>query len=448
MGRIRSVHPALWTDEDFVELSPVARLLFIGLQNESDDQGVFEWKPKTIKMRLLPADSVDIDSLLEELEEGGRVLRFAADGRIYGCVRKFCKWQRPKKPVAVHPLPEGARAFVGLVAPEADQTSALRKAKWVEQDGCCFHCGEAISYYTRKATSLELIPRTPACDGVQDDDDDVVAACRSCAKSGDGALDSETPAKTVFAPANELFAPAKVARKNQMEEGGDKMEEKEESKSRASLDAAASPKPKPAQASLLPEPDKPPPTPGQILWTDGLDIYCRLTDSVPAKIRPAFRKLEQIAGGEALMEVLRDCEKNPPRNAYSWIKSACEARAKTAKVRLVIDNDPLDFFGIQAFCRELPGVTPTEHPVDKRNGKWMWRDYVIDRALRNVMEATGLPDSWRGDLSIVTAWIEAGLRPSHDIVPVIKRVVNAGRFDASKPLAYFNPMLAGERGAA
>ena len=45
MARIRSVHPGLWTDEAFVSVSMTARLLAIGLWNQCDDQGAFEWKP-------------------------------------------------------------------------------------------------------------------------------------------------------------------------------------------------------------------------------------------------------------------------------------------------------------------------------------------------------------------------------------------------------------------
>ena len=39
MARIRTVKPDIWTDEKFVELSPLARLLFIGLWNFADDEG-------------------------------------------------------------------------------------------------------------------------------------------------------------------------------------------------------------------------------------------------------------------------------------------------------------------------------------------------------------------------------------------------------------------------
>jgi hypothetical protein len=222
-----------------------------------------------------------------------------------------------------------------------------------------------------------------------------------------------------------------------------------EEKSRPSSDAVASPKP--TQASLLPEPPKPPPTTGQLLWSEGLDTFCRLTGGSPSKARPAFRKLELIAGPEALLDVLRDCAENPPRQAFSWITKACEERAKKAAgPRLVFSQeiDPMDDWGVQAFCQSLPGVKPTEHPMDKPHGKWFWNNLIIDNCLRKIMAATGLPGSWRGDMSIILSWLESGLSASNDIVPAIQRVVNAGRFDANKPLAYFNPMLTSTKGAA
>lgn len=113
MARIRSVHPGLWTDEAFVTVSPPARLLFIGLWNEADDQGVFEWKPITLKMRLAPADAVDTTALLNELLVRQMIMRFQNGEKTYGAIRNFRRYQRPEKPKAVHPLPDEAAAFVG-----------------------------------------------------------------------------------------------------------------------------------------------------------------------------------------------------------------------------------------------------------------------------------------------------------------------------------------------
>lgn len=68
MPKIRGVKPDLWTDENFVELSPYARLLWIGLWNFACDNGHLQDKSKQIKMRILPTDDVNCADLLREIE--------------------------------------------------------------------------------------------------------------------------------------------------------------------------------------------------------------------------------------------------------------------------------------------------------------------------------------------------------------------------------------------
>ena len=80
MAKIRGFKPDLWTDEDFVELSPFARLLWLGLWNYSCDNGHVADKPKQIKMRVLPTDDVNCAELLREIESQGLIER--ADGWI------------------------------------------------------------------------------------------------------------------------------------------------------------------------------------------------------------------------------------------------------------------------------------------------------------------------------------------------------------------------------
>jgi hypothetical protein len=98
MARIRSIHPALFTDEAFAGLSMAARVLLLGLWTEADDQGVFDWKPITIKMRIMPVDNVDVPSLLIELEDADVIRGFVQDSKSFGAIRNFCKFQRPKTP--------------------------------------------------------------------------------------------------------------------------------------------------------------------------------------------------------------------------------------------------------------------------------------------------------------------------------------------------------------
>lgn len=114
MARIRSIHPGIWTDEDFASLSLAARVLYFGILTESDDNGIFEWKPTGLKMRIFPADKIDVEPLLEELYRGDKLESFKVEGKTYGAVRNFRKYQRPKKPNCRFPIPDDWRTYVGL----------------------------------------------------------------------------------------------------------------------------------------------------------------------------------------------------------------------------------------------------------------------------------------------------------------------------------------------
>lgn len=113
MARIRSVHPGLFTDEAFMSASPHARLLILGIWCEAWDDGVFDWKPLTLKARIFPVDAVDVPALLSELVSLNFVSTFRVDGKDYGAVRNFQKYQRPKKPNSSGLLPESLRSYVG-----------------------------------------------------------------------------------------------------------------------------------------------------------------------------------------------------------------------------------------------------------------------------------------------------------------------------------------------
>lgn len=112
MPRIRSLHPGLFTDENYACLSFAARELLKGLWVEADDSGIFEWKPLTLKMRIFPADQVDVPDLLAELERAW-VRRFEVGGKSFGACKNFCRYQRPKKPNSIHPVPEEIKPYVG-----------------------------------------------------------------------------------------------------------------------------------------------------------------------------------------------------------------------------------------------------------------------------------------------------------------------------------------------
>jgi hypothetical protein len=67
VARIRTVKPDFFTSDDICALSPLARLLYIGLWCEADREGRLVWQPRTFKRRYLPDDQCDIEAVCKEL---------------------------------------------------------------------------------------------------------------------------------------------------------------------------------------------------------------------------------------------------------------------------------------------------------------------------------------------------------------------------------------------
>lgn len=97
MARARNIKPGFFRNADLVELSFEARLLFIGLWTIADREGRLEDRPKQIKMELFPADNMDCDGLLNDLQKIGVIDRYEADGKGYIQVLNFSKHQNPHK---------------------------------------------------------------------------------------------------------------------------------------------------------------------------------------------------------------------------------------------------------------------------------------------------------------------------------------------------------------
>jgi len=118
MARIRSIKPEFWTDEKVVAVSPLARLVFIGLWNFVDDHGRIPYSPLRLKMQILPADSADFPQLLAEISEIGLVTIYAVDDKQYLQVNGFDKHQkidkRAKSKYPDPPIPANSRRNLPL----------------------------------------------------------------------------------------------------------------------------------------------------------------------------------------------------------------------------------------------------------------------------------------------------------------------------------------------
>lgn len=117
MPRARNIKPSFFTNEDLVELPLGTRLLFIGLWTLCDREGRFKDKPKTIKLNLFPADNINIDKALDQLQEKKFILRYVVDGERYILVYNFTKHQTPhvKESASTIPAPVEHGASTGQI---------------------------------------------------------------------------------------------------------------------------------------------------------------------------------------------------------------------------------------------------------------------------------------------------------------------------------------------
>jgi hypothetical protein len=98
MARIRSVKPEFWSDQRLATRSRDARLLYIALWNFADERARMVGDPRQVKGLCLPMDDdlgpKEIDVLLDELAEIGRVVRYTVDGEMFLFLPHLSKHQR------------------------------------------------------------------------------------------------------------------------------------------------------------------------------------------------------------------------------------------------------------------------------------------------------------------------------------------------------------------
>lgn len=105
MARARNIKPSFFTNDVLAEIDPLGRLLFIALWTMADREGRLEDRPKRIKAEALPYDDANADSLLDELQERGFILRYQAGGGRYIQVLAFTKHQNPHIKEAASSIP-------------------------------------------------------------------------------------------------------------------------------------------------------------------------------------------------------------------------------------------------------------------------------------------------------------------------------------------------------
>lgn len=115
-GRIRTVKPEFFADEDVAALAPTDRLVFLGLLCYADKAGRMEYRPVRLAALVLPYEQKGFEVRLSNLISAGFLIPYENDGRKYLQIRTFATHQRPH-----HTEPESK-----LPAPDSDGSTVLQ----------------------------------------------------------------------------------------------------------------------------------------------------------------------------------------------------------------------------------------------------------------------------------------------------------------------------------
>jgi hypothetical protein len=114
MSRIRNIKPEFFSHEELQdmeaecpELHPM--LVFSGLWTQCEWSGVFHWSIKKLKLSILPFLDFDLGRSLEYLAGHGFIKKFSRDGKDYGYVYNFTRYQafskKEKEQELRYPIP-------------------------------------------------------------------------------------------------------------------------------------------------------------------------------------------------------------------------------------------------------------------------------------------------------------------------------------------------------
>jgi hypothetical protein len=99
MARIRTIKPDFFRHELLQDLEianpgKYPMMVFQGLWGHCDSKGRFEWRPRQLKLDILPFIPFDMAETLAILAAANMVKRYVVDGKMYGEIPTFEKHQR------------------------------------------------------------------------------------------------------------------------------------------------------------------------------------------------------------------------------------------------------------------------------------------------------------------------------------------------------------------
>jgi hypothetical protein len=130
MARIRTIKPGFFRHYDLYmaekETGLPLRIAYAGLWTEADREGRFKWSPHELKLGCLPYDEVDFSRVLDALRTRGFIVKYASQGRDYGCIPSFVDHQIINNRESPSVLPEPNENNILTCEPRVDDACITR----------------------------------------------------------------------------------------------------------------------------------------------------------------------------------------------------------------------------------------------------------------------------------------------------------------------------------
>ena len=179
MPRIRTVKPEFFRHEALQDIeiaNPGAypMMVFAGLWVVADREGRFEWRPRRIKLDVLPFLEFDMEETLSLLEEIGLVIRYVHEGNVYGAI---VSWERHQvvgrdEPPSEIPAPDGSKTPYFRPLNQTQRFKVYERDNWT-----CAYCSRNMRNDKRAACLDHVVPYSK---GGTNRAENLVTCCKKC----------------------------------------------------------------------------------------------------------------------------------------------------------------------------------------------------------------------------------------------------------------------------
>ncbi len=192
MARNRMIRPEFWSDEKIGSLSFMERLLFIGMWNFADDEGLIKANAVYLKGRIFPYDNIETEEIVEALnrfEKLKMIYTYGKNNQKYAWIIKFRVYQRIDKPQnPQHPLPR------------SENYQSYGEAIYYRDGFICHLCGCETDHKAKKTLPNSNAPSIdhiiPKSKGGDDRPSNLKTACITCNRARGNAEIKKALAKT------------------------------------------------------------------------------------------------------------------------------------------------------------------------------------------------------------------------------------------------------------